>query len=90
MMHFGELCKAFSWSNHKVKHDFGAQDSNIEALEVKDKNEPEWRPRNQKVNFRPGKSTEVDRAHMVNPKVNPEGITQRLMQDFPHLLGELM
>ena len=84
-----KLLNAFSWSNQKVNRDFGAQDSKIEVLEVKDNDIPEWRPRNRKVNFRPRKSTEVNRAHMVNP----EGITQRLMQDFPtstrraHLIG---
>ena len=73
--------------------DFGAQDFKIKALEVKDNDIPELRPRNRKVNFRPGKSTVVNRAHMVNPEVNPEGITQRLMQNFPtstrraHLIG---
>jgi len=88
-----KLLKAFSWSNQKVNRDFGAQDSKIEALEVKDIDIPELRPRIRKVNFRPGKSTEVNRAHMVNPEVKPEGITQRLMQDFPtstrraHLIG---
>ena len=84
-----KLLKAFSRSNQKVNRKFGAQDSKIEALEVKDNDIPELRPRNRKVNFRPGKSTVVNRAHMVNP----EGITQRLMQDFPtstrraHLIG---
>ena len=88
-----KLLKAFSWSNQKVNRDFGAQDSKIEALEVKDIDIPELRPRIRKVNFRPGKSTEVNRAHMVNPEVKPESITQRLMQDFPtptkraHLIG---
>ena len=88
-----ELLKAFSWSNQKVNRDFGAQDYKIEAFEVKDNDIPEWRPRNRKVNFRPGKSTEVNRAHMVKPEVKPEGITQRLMQDSPtptrraHLIG---
>ena len=84
-----KLLKAFSWSNQKVNRDFGAQDSKIEALEVKDNNIPELRPRNQKVNFRPRKSTVVNQAYMVNP----ESITQRLMQDFltstrrAHLIG---
>ena len=88
-----KLLKAFSWSNRKVNRDFGAQDFKIKALEVKDNDIPELKPRNRKVNFRPGKSTVVNRTHMVNPEVNPEGITQRLMQDFPtftrraHLIG---
>jgi len=46
-----KLSKAFSWSNQKVNCDFGAQDSKIEALEVKDNDIPELRPRNRKVNF---------------------------------------
>ena len=88
-----KLLKVISWSNRKVNRDFGAQDSKIEALEVKDNDIPELRPRNRKFNFRPKKSTIVNRAHMVNPEVNPEGITQRLMQNFPtstrraHLIG---
>ena len=84
-----ELLKAFSWSNQKVNRDFGAQDYKIEAFEVKDNDIPEWRPRNQKVNFRPEKSTEVNRSYMVKP----EGIIQRLIQDSPtptrrvHMIG---
>ena len=88
-----KLLKAFSWSNQKVNRNFGAQDSKIEALEVKDNDIPELRRRNRKVNFRPGKSTKVNRAHMVNPEVNPESITLKLMHEFPthsrraHLIG---
>ena len=61
-----KLLKAFSRSNQKVNRDFGAQDSKIEALEVKDINIPELRPRNRKVNrIQPG------------PHGQPRGQTRR-------------
>ena len=61
-----KFLKAFSWSNQKVNHDFGAQDFKIEALEVKDNDIPEFRPRNRKVNrSQPG------------PHGQPQGQTRR-------------
>ena len=81
--------KVNSWSTPTLEH----RRVKGRVPRVWHKRIPEDWPRNRKVNFRPGKSTEVNRAHMVNPEVKPEGITQRLMQDFPtstrraHLIG---
>ena len=81
-----EALKAFSWSNQKVNCDFRAQDSKIEALEVKSNTIPELRPRNRKVNFQPGKSTEVNGPTWSTPKASHKDSCKV----FPHLLGELI
>ena len=76
-----KLLKAFSWSNQKVNRDFGAQDSKIEALEVKDNDIPELRPRNRKVNFRPGsqpKSTGPHGQPRGQPRRHPTKTHARL------------
>ena len=85
-----KLLKAFSWSNQKVNRDFGAQDSKIEALEVKDNDIPELRPRNRKVNFRPGKSTEVNGPTWSTPRSTPKASHKDSCKTFPHPLGELI
>ena len=80
-----KLLKAFTWSNRKVNRDFGAQDSKIEALEVKDNNIPKLRPRNRIVNFGPGKSTGPTWS---TPRSNPKASHKDSHMTLPHTIGE--
>ena len=66
-----KLLEAISWSNRKVNRDFGAQDFKIEALEVRDNDIPELRPRNRKVNFRPRKVNHSQPGPHGQPRGQP-------------------
>ena len=85
-----EAFEAIPWCSRKVNRDLGAQDSKIEALEVKDNDIPELRPRNRKVNFRSGKSTKVNGPTWSTPRSNPKASHKDSCKTFPHLLGELI
>ena len=82
-----KLLKAFSWSNQKVNCDFGAQDSKIEALEVKNNDIPELKQRNRKVNSWPEKSTGPTWS---TPRLTPKASHKDSCKTFSHSLGELI